>query len=269
MSARSIVVIMAFTSITSNASPIVYTYDFIANSNRTGFNGLEGAPVNGNYYAGSFPYTEGGVSVSQIASDPRPIWMTAGAIHAPGYPFGVTGHEGRYSWYPNGGDNGFTELTRSDGLDFYNVGFLTGNAYTSVGATYINYILLEHGITVLAGQLLVPKGSADRGYLGFGGGGFDEVRVSETSVTGGNNLFALDSIEMSANAIPEPNTILLLIAALAGLGVGSMSRKSNSPHMRSDACAAARAARGRTNENTDRIDVRHRWAVNLTRSKEA
>jgi hypothetical protein len=222
MIARSLIVcIMTLASVASQAAPLVYTYDFIPDSTRTGFNGFESAPVDGWYFSGTFPYSEGGISVTQVTNqDPSPIWMTCGAIHATGYCFGVTGHEGQYSWYPNGGDDGFTKLTRSDGLDFGNVGFLTGNAYTTVGSTYLQYVLRENGDTVLAGQILVPKGSPDRGYLGFGGGGFDEIWVSEVSVTGGNNLLALDSIEMSAAAVPEPTTISMFAVALAGLAVG-------------------------------------------------
>jgi len=207
---------LAMASVASQATPIVYTYDFIPDSTRSGFNGFENAAVDGWFFNGTFPYSEGGISVSQVADNPRSIWMTAGAIGAPGYSFGVTGHEGQYSWYPNGGDDGFTKLTLSNGIDFESVGFLTGNAYTSVGSTYLKYVLWDNGETVLTGQVLIPKGSPDRGYLGFGGGGFDEIWVSEVSVTGGNNALALDSIE----TVPEPTTISLLGVALLGLAVG-------------------------------------------------
>jgi hypothetical protein len=212
---------MALAPALSQALPSVHTEDFIPDGIRTGFNGFENAPVSGWDFSGDFPHAEGGLSVAQVdGAGPAGIWMTCGAMHSAAYCFGATGHEGNFSWYPNGGDNGYTRLTRTDGLDFFNLGFLTGNAYTSVGATYLHYVLKDNGTTVLDGQVLVPQGSADRGYLGFGGGGFDEVWVSEVAVGGGRNLLAIDSIEMNAgnvSPVPEPAMVWMLGAGLACL----------------------------------------------------
>jgi hypothetical protein len=200
------------------ATPIVHTTDFIPDDSRSAFNGFEKADVSGWFYAGVYPYVEDGISVAQaFGAPPTSIWMTCGAIRAKGYCFGETGHEGKYSWYPSGGDSGFTVLRLADGGEFGNVGFLTGNAYTTVDDTYLKYTLVNKGAVVLTGELLVPKGSPDRGYLGFEGGGFDQIQISEIPVGGGKNLLAIDSIEMSALAVPEPGSLSLLVIAMAAL----------------------------------------------------
>lgn len=211
-------------SLIAQATPVVYTYDFIPDSSRSRFNGFENAPVSGWYYNGTFPYVEDGISVSQVADSPKQIWMRCGAIKANGYCFGTAGHDGNYSWYPNGGDDGYTKITRADGLNFANVGFVTGNGYTISGAAYLHYVLLENGLTVLEGQILIPKNSPARGYLGFGGGGFDEILVSEPIAIVGTNVLAVDSIEMS-NFVPEPQTLALLLAGLGLIGIMATTRK--------------------------------------------
>lgn len=227
---RTLVSILAAAApLAAHAYVTVYTVDFISDSVRTGFNGFESAPAQGWYFDGTFPYSEGGISVEQVGDAPSAIWLTCGAAHAAGYCFGVTGAEGQYSWYPNGGDEGYTKITRSNGADFDSVGFLTGNTYTTVGATYLNYTLRNDGATIVSGQILIPKNSPDRGYLGFGGGGFDEIWVSEVSVTGGRNGLAIDSIEIGVSPVPEPASFALFGAGLAVLGLASRRKSLASP----------------------------------------
>jgi PEP-CTERM motif len=218
--ARVFFALAGFLCSTVEAQPTVHTADFIPDATRYGFNGFENAPTDsiGSFYDGPFPYVEGGVEVTQFATNPKPIWLKCGAIRASGYCFGPIGHEGKYSWYPNGGDNGYTQITRSGNATFESVGLLAGNSARSTTDTYLSYSLLNDGAVVLSGKLLVPMNSADSIYLGFGGGGFDEVRLSENPISGGSNSLAIDSIELgSLTPVPEPATALLLFAGIFAL----------------------------------------------------
>lgn len=153
--------------------------------------------------------------MAQVAPDPKRIWLTCGAIRASGYCFGVTGHEGQYSWYPNSGDNGYTKITRTGDAEFESIELLAGNGSRSTTDTYLSYSLFNDGSVVLAGRIAVPMNSADSIYLGFSGGGFDEVRLSENPISGGSNGLAVDSIELGPLApVPEPATSLLLVSGL-------------------------------------------------------
>ncbi len=205
---------LAIRSLDALAVPVVLNTDFIADSARTAFNGFELAPATfGDRYTGSFPYVEQGIAVSQIdGAPPIGIWLTCGAVRAAGYCFGKTGADGHYSWYPNGGDTGYTKIAKSDQTEFESVGFAIGNAYTSVAATFVSYELFEHGTSVLAGRVFIPFLSSDRGYLGFSGGGFDEIHVSERWLSGDVNVLAIDSIELAvASPVPEPGPAALLL----------------------------------------------------------
>jgi hypothetical protein len=219
------------TCATANASPIVHTSDFINNGDRTNFNGLENIPNDGVLFTGSNgPYLEDGISVQQVNGDTgegsTPI---AVGTTIPGLEF-----QGNFNWYPNGGDFGYTEITRSGGTDFENVGMLVSSPYTGLfgssgGIVDVLYELSNNGSSVLIGSLVNYYG-----YLGFSGGGFDTIRLSNcfpctlsTTVTDGHlNLLAFDSIELSgANAnVPESSTLLLLGSGLLGLAAWRWKR---------------------------------------------
>ncbi len=206
-----------------SAAPIVYTADFIPNSTRTGFNGFEAIPNDGTFFTGGIgPYTEGGISVTQVNGGPgNDIYVT---FFSP---------EGNFGWYPNGGDIGYTRITLSGGSDFGNVGFLLATGYPSSTA---GYEVWNNGVLILSGTLSgLMNGSSSAGlYLGFGGGGFDEIRLRDVFSgnplpvnQGGTNALTIDAIEISAVAVvPEPATLAVFGGiALAG-ALGYRRRKA-------------------------------------------
>lgn len=201
--------LLFFSTCHLQAAIIVHTTDFIPDGTRTGFNGFESIPNNGLHYTGgSGPYTEGGISVQQVNGDPgNSIWVTA---FSP---------EGNFGWYPDGGDFGYTQVTLASGADFDSVGFFFATGFFA-GST-ASYTLLNNSVPVLSGTVpSVPHLSNGFLYLGFSGGGFDEIRLSDTTPgSGSQNAFAIDAIEIAASPIPEPATFALF-GVVAGLGLG-------------------------------------------------
>lgn len=206
----------------ANAFPVVHMSDFINDGDRTNFNGFESIPVtseasgNQHYSGGNGPYIEDGISVEQVNGDgDNSIWTSNLGPGSPGIQIGLR------SWYPNGGDNGYTQITRSSGVDFINVGMTIGSgSYPELESLPIQvfYELLNKGNTILSGNYIADHAH----YLGFSGGGFDTIRLNDcyscnvltTTVTDGHlQALALDSIEVSA--VPEPSTWLLLVSGLA------------------------------------------------------
>ena len=190
----------------STAAVVVHTTDFISDSQRTGFNGFEGMPDG----ALNAPYWEhDSITVEQVNGQGDEIWTTCSQC----------GIEGLRSWYPNGGDNGYTQITRSSLVDFESVGFLIGQG-GSPG--FFQYELLNDGSSVMQGAFeSTYVGWEDNTllYLGFSGGGFDTILVRH--VAGNPQLFfdspsyndlSLDSIEISN--IPLPPSILLFLSGL-------------------------------------------------------
>lgn len=199
------VIVLAALLVTSAYSATIYTTDFIPNGSRIGFMGFEGLPSTGDY--GS-THTEGGIVINQINGDLNGIWTDY-----------TWGNEGARSWYPNGGDNGYTQITRVGGVDFDSVGFLRGSGNGS--HAYLIFELWDDGSMVQSGSV---AHSSMAQYLGFSGGGFDEIRLRDTSnladtvLSGTHNALALDSIEMAGTAIPEPGAL-----ALTGLGLAALA----------------------------------------------
>jgi hypothetical protein len=181
------------------------TVDTIDDAARTNFNGFEGLPSSSSYGP---TYTEGGITVTQKNGGALGILTTF-------MPGGVAGTR---AWYPNGGDYGYTEITKADGSDFANIGFLRGSGNSQ--HNYLIYSLLNDGAVIQSGVLSVV--SNVRSYVAFMGGGFDTVRVRDgssptaTVLDGSHNAMAIDSIELggvATTAAPTPGV------AASGLGL--------------------------------------------------
>ena len=131
---------------TARAAIVVHTTDFIADANRSHFNGFESIPNDGLFFTGgSGPYTEDTIQVQQI--NPRlAIWVTSNWW---------TGSEGSFGWYPNGGNDGYTKISVAGGIDFQDVGFNFGSG--NVDDTQILYELLRQWIGAIDGISLVNR----------------------------------------------------------------------------------------------------------------
>lgn len=201
----------------SQAAIITHTSDFIADGSRTHFNGFESIPVSGSQYTGgSGPYVEDTIRVQQINGD------AGNDIYA---LYTWAGNGGIRSWYPSGGDNGYTTISLVGGGDLQSVGF----HYNSGGnATLILFDLLDDGFVVHSGAASLNRTVAN--YLGFSGGGFDLIRIRDNhggggAVTDGTfQALAIDNIEtLDASAVPEPGSMALF--GLGSLGIVAARRR--------------------------------------------
>ncbi len=186
----------------ASAEPVLKTGNFISSPKY--FNGFEKIKNDGTFFTGGTAYTEGGLTVTQYQADKgNDIWVTLGNT------------EGVRSWYPNGGDNGYTGIQLASGADFSEVSFL----FRSWGGGSLQYSLLDNGVEVLGGTYLAPSGTLTR--AGFSGGGFDQLLIrSGTEGTIGDTrdqALQLDSIKADAVAVPEPGTLALLALGMAGM----------------------------------------------------
>jgi hypothetical protein len=132
------------------------------------------------------------------------------------------------------------------GGDFQSLQFLASSGWIGVSSSYLEYQLLEKGSVVATGTLLLNDYCCRAGsgweYVGFRGGGFDDVRLQDTSVYASfdpNMLpttvqaLALDNIAAvphgGPNAdvpeVPLPATLPLFATGLAGLGLLGWRRK--------------------------------------------
>ncbi len=214
MKLTQIVASVSFAALSMGAAQaaVVETTDFIGSP--THFNGFESIGSTSSFGA---TYSEDGITVTQINGQLNDIWTTA-------TPY--VGGQGNFVWYPNGGDNGYTSITMQDGSDFGDISFIVGSGYGG-GAHSVYYELANNGSVVQNGSLSQVSGT----WLGFSGGGFDEVRVRDAysftaSFTDGQtNAIAIDSIK-TIGAIPEPETYALMLAGLSAVGFVARRRRA-------------------------------------------
>jgi len=219
-------------SVAGHAAPIVHTSDFIADAGRTGFNGFENLT---DWFAyGTSTHTEGGIKVERTGLT-RGVWTVMGSNNR-------TGFEGVRAWYPEAVLNypivtGYDRITLASGAAFDSIGMLVGSGYggycrddaCDIAASFLSlhYELLFRGVSVASGVLTHHPNAH---YLGFSGGGFDEVRLWDRNVNGwpDQNALIIDAIEVAASAVPEPGTPAMLLLGLGVLGMAARNRRSRS-----------------------------------------
>ncbi len=211
-------------TVPATAAIVVHTSDFISNDSRTGFNGFEAMKSE---LVRTRTHTEGGIRVDHVGK-PVEIWTAMNLSRL--------GFEGQRSWYPTLLDlsqpeqSGYERIILTSGADFDSVGFLVGTGYgvscprgcDDVAALLtLHYALFKDGLSVASGVLAHHP---DAHYVGFSGGGFDEIRLWDNPVMSpqGQSALILDSIEV-ARAVPEPTTALLM---LTGLGLLVQQRRN-------------------------------------------
>jgi hypothetical protein len=96
----------------------------------------------------------------------------------------------------------------------------------SGGGLTLYYELALGGSVLQSGSLATSTAGH---WMGFSGGGFDEVRIRDdysftSSLTGGLNAFAIDSIKVTS-PVPEPETYALLLAGLGVMGFIARRRR--------------------------------------------
>jgi len=202
----------------ASAGIIVHTSDFINDVDISNFNGFESILNDGTFFTGgSGPYIEDLISVSQINGDAgNDIWVASNFW---------TGFEGNYGWYPNGGGTGYTLIELASGSEFNNIGFNYGSGG---GASNILFELFNDGALVLQGNESLLS---TLNYLGFSGGGFDEIRIrdnySSSNFYSGAQTLAIDSIKIGASVdVPEPSTLAIFALGMIGLASRRFKKQS-------------------------------------------
>ncbi|MEM1221876.1 MAG: PEP-CTERM sorting domain-containing protein [Verrucomicrobiota bacterium] len=130
----------------------------------------------------------------------------------------LLGQPGR-SWFPNGGDNGYTEISLTSGEDFDAISFYLGAGGL---VNFLGYQVLDDGAS-LVNSTISWSGSGWYTIQGDSGEIFDEVRLLASvtnSVIGSGATNALAVVQVAVSVVPEPSTAGLFvgIGALAFVG---------------------------------------------------
>ncbi|NUM33077.1 MAG: choice-of-anchor D domain-containing protein [Candidatus Brocadiae bacterium] len=198
-----------------NANAItLYTTDFINDSTRTNFNGFEGMISS----SGTTPdYTENGIRVQQINGDGSDIWTTYS---------GGGAYFGSRSWYPSGGDNGYTKITLTNNGDFGSMGMRIGNGWGGSTA-YLHYMLRNNGVNVFSGVVNIGPS-----FIGFQGGGYNEVLIKYTQSSSGTAIDSafqagqIDNIEVQTTGTVVSPSISANNINFGNVRVGTSSSSS-------------------------------------------
>jgi hypothetical protein len=193
----------------------VLTTDFIADSDRTNFAGFEGLPfrIDGGIHI------EDGLRIEQVNKYPHDIFITSQYLD--------WSPEGTRSWYPNGGDWGYTRITRTDGSDFVDLGLLRGSGHdpsASSPALLLMYQLFDDGNLVQQSTLLHQHSAS---YLGFAGGGFmgSLPRASSTISPMGSLSTASNWRGSRSQSLNPPRSPCSAPASLASVWCGVGERR--------------------------------------------
>jgi|SRR5215216_4728686 len=194
----------------------VETTNFI--SSPTNFAGFEPSNIS---YSQVQQYSEDGITIQHIGA---PGYIVDGTYLFPGiWP---SGGQGNRFWYGFGAQ-GYTSITLGNGDDFNSVQFLVAKGYGGPSSS-ISYELLNNGNVVGSGTFAGASNSYS--YLGFSGGGFDQVLLqnylSSTIDPSNPDGVMLDAISAISPAVPEPSTWAMMILGFAGVGFMAYRRKS-------------------------------------------
>ncbi len=164
--------------------------------------------------SGAIGHSANGIRIQQVDGDPGlDIWTASGL------------GSGR-SWYPDGGDDGWTRITRQGNANFDAVSFFGGSGWNAPPQT-LYFELADDDVVVLSGTLAA---SFQGSWFGFAGGDFDELRIraSQGGVAGlsdcpsggpgpnnGCNAAWVDDIRIGAShVVSAPSTAWLVLPAL-------------------------------------------------------
>lgn len=216
---RKAIAFAAFFGMASAAGAItVETTDFITTPTaRNGFEAIPPQPNLGDTFDGSLGHTEQGITVTYVGG--------SGGIWTGSQPAA----EGTQSWYPDGGDTGYTRISFGGAVDA--VEFRAGSGFLT-GSINLFYDLRFNGASIgsgNAGSLLL----ADQGFsfYGFSGATFDEVwlqaHAGNAFSAGTFEALALDDVQIGGGtgAVPEPASWALLIAGFGLVGAASRRRR--------------------------------------------
>lgn len=212
---KTIASIILLAAATSAGAVTVETTDFITSPTaQNGFEGIGSTSV----YPGASGYTEQGITVTYVGG-PGNIWTDSQPT-----PDGV------YSWYPNGGSNGYTRITFGGTVTA--VEFLAGSGWFG-GTAVLFYDVLLGGVSQASGSAgIVPVFNDGFAFYGFSGGSFDEVRLQVR--TDGGTFFdpsayeagAFDAIQIGdgTGGVPEPATWAMMILGFGLVGAAARRR---------------------------------------------
>lgn len=153
-------------------------------------------------------YSDGGITIAYVGTY-SDIWTTS----QPAAPSG-------YSWYPDGGGTGYSDITLTGGGTFNSIELLAGSGWYGGGANLL-YQALD-GATVVAtgnlGSLLAAFGGLQTYPLSTGGP-FTEFRVQGplSGVFDANTYEALAIGSITIKSVPEPSAWAMLTLGFAGL----------------------------------------------------
>lgn len=208
----------------AQAAVTIHTSNFLTSwTNYNGFEGM-GRTIT---YDGHVGYTEQDITALYVGT-PGVIMSNMGFA------------EGRYSWYPNAGSDGYTSLTFGGIIE--GVSFLASTGFGGASSPNLYYELLLDGVTIstgLAGGLNIFGDSWK--WYGFSGVQFDELRLQARSDQGTDfrptayDALAIDGVRFNGYweapeppvppAIPEGPIWALMIAGFGLTGVGLRRRR--------------------------------------------